>query len=448
MPTEPSLSAISAIVERIAGYITSHISARFAAAGQKVGIALSGGPDSVALLLLGQQLGWEMTALHCNFHLRGEESLRDQAFVERLCNQLDIPLQVTSFDTADYAAENGISIEMAARELRYGWFSQMAQSLGLDAIATGHHRDDNIETLLLNMIRGCGLKGVTAIPPQRGIFIRPLLPVSRKEILQWLEATGTPFVTDSTNLSNDFNRNRWRNIVLPIMEDSFPGCREQLAATIDNLADERSLLESLIAEKRAYFTTPDNRLAIREIASDPNADILLYHILDGELNISQVRQLLSTSGSSGKRFRGKRKTFLLDRGYLLTLPNDNNLLSNPEAFPSSPIESRLISREEFHPRRNPYYAWFDADRLIASGGFQVRTPRTGDRIKPFGMKGSSLLSDIFTGNKLNLADKQNYPVVDSADGIIWLPGLKNSRLFPVTDSTENILQLHYTTKKI
>ena len=170
--------------------------------GDKVLVALSGGADSVALLRVLLRLGYVCEAAHCNFHLRGEESLRDEQFVRELAARLDVPLHVIHFDTNEYAASHGVSVEMAARELRYGWFGQLRRECGARVVAVAHHRDDSVETFLLNLVRGTGINGLQGIRPVNGEVVRPLLCVSRAEILEYLASLGQAYVTDSTNLQD------------------------------------------------------------------------------------------------------------------------------------------------------------------------------------------------------------------------------------------------------
>ena len=175
--------------------------------GAHVIVGLSGGADSTALLMVLLRLGYRCTAVHCNFHLRGAESDRDQQFVTDLCKKLGVELKVCSYDTQSYARQNGISIEMAARELRYADFERIMNDTGADAVCIAHHRDDSVETVLLNLIRGTGIKGLTGIKPRNGHIIRPLLCVSRQEIEDWLHKEDQPYITDSTNLETDYTRN-------------------------------------------------------------------------------------------------------------------------------------------------------------------------------------------------------------------------------------------------
>ena len=206
-------------------------------------VALSGGADSVALLLGLLHLGQPLVAAHCNFHLRGEESDADEAFVRQLCEERGVKLYVEHFDTEAYAKQQRISIEMAARELRYDFFERLRQQLGADTIAVAHHRDDNVETLLLNLVRGSGLKGLCAMQPQNGFIVRPMLNIPRTEIEAFLKEAHQPFRADSTNTDTAFKRNKIRHELLPLLRELNPSIDRTLAETITRLNEAQSLLQ-------------------------------------------------------------------------------------------------------------------------------------------------------------------------------------------------------------
>ena len=195
------------------------------APGARVLVALSGGADSVALLLVLRSLGYDCVAVHCNFHLRGEESMRDEKFVRGLCADLGLQLKVKDFNVKERMKADGVSVEMACRDLRYEWFEHERQSEQCCNIAVAHHSDDNVETLLLNMLRGTGIAGMAGIKPMNGYIIRPLLCVSRQEIEEFLKEVGQDYVIDSTNAVADVKRNRLRNIVLPVIMGQFPSAK-------------------------------------------------------------------------------------------------------------------------------------------------------------------------------------------------------------------------------
>jgi tRNA(Ile)-lysidine synthase len=406
--------------------------------GRSVGVALSGGADSVALLLVAIRMGWQPVALHCNFQLRGTESSRDEQFVRSLCNRLGVELLVTKFDVVARMAETGESTEMACRSLRYDWFARMAAERNLAAVALGHHRDDNVETFMMNAMRGCGLAGVKGIPVSRDIYVRPLLALTRQQILQFLEQEGKGFVTDSTNNETVYQRNKLRNVLLPEMEQLFPGALGRLADTVGMLNADYQLFRSLIAEKAALYVADDGTVDLAALLRDePQPLTLLFHLLDGQIDMERLRVMVAQADSSGKRYQtASGREYLLDRGRLIPVADA------PAASPKPSITQRLIPREEFRPMRNPEFAWFDADLLPPMSELTLRHPQVGDAILPFGMTGRQLLSDLFRDNKLSAIDKQHCWVLAHGDEILWVPGLRNSRLYSVTGSTTNIMELH------
>ena len=223
---------MNAFEEKTLRYIHRHMPA---VANGKILTAVSGGADSVALLRVLAALGCNCIAAHCNFHLRGDEADRDEAFVRKLCHDIDIELRCTDFDVETYKKSHGVSTEMACRELRYEWFERQRAALGCSVIAVAHHRDDNIETFFLNLVRGSGITGLAGIKPCNGKIVRPLLGSSRDEIINYLKTLGQDYVTDSTNLENDYARNKIRNVMLPEISRLFPSAMAGIELTLDNL---------------------------------------------------------------------------------------------------------------------------------------------------------------------------------------------------------------------
>ena len=217
---------------KVAEYAKEH---NLCAKDDAVIVALSGGADSVALLRILLSIGVQCCALHCNFGLRGAESDRDEAFVRNLCTQLGVLLKVKHFDVAKYEQEQKVSTEMACRELRYAWFDEERALQGAKAIAVAHHYDDNVETFFLNMLRGTGIQGLTGIRAKNGYVVRPLLCVKREEIEAYLKELGQEYVVDSTNLENDFKRNKIRNVLIPTLNELFPDYEAGMMRTLQNL---------------------------------------------------------------------------------------------------------------------------------------------------------------------------------------------------------------------
>lgn len=235
-------------------------------------IGVSGGADSCALLHILSEMRLQVQAVHCNFHLRGEESMRDQYYVESLCRHLDIPLNIVDFDVLALSSIPGISVEMACRDLRYDYFRNLLKESGFDRIAVAHNADDNIETLLLNLFRSSGVKGLKGMVEDNGVVIRPLLTFSRKEIETYLTENGVDYVTDSSNLTSDYRRNYIRNELLPAIEQRWKGARKAISSTIANLQSEEQILKWAEEE----LLPADDFLSLQTIADSPDPFWIIY----------------------------------------------------------------------------------------------------------------------------------------------------------------------------
>lgn len=267
----------------------------------KILVTLSGGADSVALLRLLLAMGYICEAAHCNFHLRGDESVRDEMFVRELCLQLEVPLHVQHFQTTEEAEKRHISIEMAARELRYAWFEQLRLQQGANVIAVAHHKDDSVETLLLNLIRGTGINGLLGIRPKNGNIVRPLLCLDRKEITEYLQEIGQSYVTDSTNLQDEYTRNKIRLNLLPLMQEINPSIKESLLRTAEHLNDAALLYKKGIEEGKQKVQT-EQGILISVLLQESAPETLLFEILSPlGFNSAQIKDIFtSLNGQPGK----------------------------------------------------------------------------------------------------------------------------------------------------
>jgi len=415
-------------------------------------VALSGGADSVALLLILRRLGYRIEAAHCNFHLRGEESDRDEDFVKSLCKKLEIPLHVIHFDTEEYASIHQVSIEMAARDLRYGYFRQLCQDLGAASVCVAHHRDDAVETLLMNLLRGSGIHGLTGIRPKNGLIVRPLLCVSREEIEDYLHSIGQDYVTDSTNLVDDVVRNKIRLRVLPLLSEINPKAAENIFKTSRYLFEaERIINQSIDNQKvRLIQGNPDSFLqtvSIPQLLRLPSPEIFLYEWLAPYgFNTTQTEQISSQlTGESGREFLTSTHTLVIDRETLILMP-----LQPPMKTIKIPEEGRYRYNEEFFfdIRLTNDISISKSDDCVTLDAATVRFPltvrpvQTGDRFCPFGMEGHRLVSDFLTDCKRSLIDKRRQLLVTDRDGqIIWVVGLRSDNRFRVTEKTLEIMRL-------
>lgn len=418
----------------------------------KVLVALSGGADSVALLDVLVALGYECVVAHCNFHLRGEESNRDCAYAVALAESLGVEIHVKDFDVPAYEAQYGVSTEMACRELRYAWFEHLRMDVGADVIAVAHHRDDNIETFFLNLLRGTGIAGLTGMSYRNDRIVRPMLACRRVEIEQYLRDRHLDYVTDSTNLQNDFKRNRLRNVILPMIEEQFPGASDAIAMTIANLQGNEAVYRSRIFEIEKRYKK-ENIIEIAQlVAEEDGAETLLFELLRPYgFNFTHVRDIITSKEHSGKRFYADSYVALLDRGRLILSKNspadeEDEYIIKFEQPIHKPINFNISI---FENHRNLSFktdvnsVFFDAEILSGDAEFKLRHWQPGDRFAPFGMGGTKKLSDIFSDAKLSLEAKSKVWLLTRNDEIIWIIGIRASRHFAVKEQTKRVLQIEF-----
>lgn len=429
---------------------------RLVGQGEALLVALSGGADSVALLRVLLRLGYSCHAAHCNFHLRDEESNRDEAFCRALCQGLGVEFHVTHFDTKEYAARQGVSIEMAARELRYAWFDGLCHTYGYAHVAVAHHRDDAVETLLLNLVRGTGIAGLTGIRPVNGRVVRPLLSVSREEVVAYLEALGQTYVTDSTNLQDEYVRNKVRLQILPLLEKINPQVREKISATIDHLRGVEAIYDKTMREAMARVTSDEGRtISIPALLAEAEPRALLFELLHPRGFVSaQVDEVFrSLAGESGRRFANAGWEVLKDRDSFLLRPRQEAVEARPGiSIPQPWGKVALTQGSVMHVRRfslesgyqiprTPDVATLDASRVEFP--LTVRPWQRGDKLAPFGMGGrKKLVSDLLTDLKLSLFEKEAQLVVtDARDRILWVVGRRTDDRARVTEKTREVVEM-------
>lgn len=402
-------------------------------------VALSGGADSVALLLLLDEMGYNVHALHCNFHLRGEESDRDERFCEDLCLKKNIPFHRIHFDTLMYAETHKMSVEMAARELRYCYFEQLRKDIGAEGICVAHHQDDTVETVLLNLVRGTGLRGLTGIQPRNGAILRPLLCVTRTEIEAYLATKQQDYVTDSTNLETDFVRNKIRLQVVPLLRQLNPAVSENIVRTAEHLTEAQKVLDAVVDTYKG-----SNQLDLCALQQVGSAEYIVFEWLKQYgFNGSQVQQVISAE--TGSIFSSPTGYEVLkDRGRLLVEPTI--MAFTPIRIPEEgtyvlPDDRRLNVR-----RSNPFVSKDSHEATLDAR--QVRFPLTvrrveeGDWMIPYGMTGRKLLSDLMTDLKMSLFDRRRQLVVVDAQGaVVWAIGLRTDHRCRVTDATQEVIAI-------
>lgn len=401
----------------------------------KVLVALSGGADSVALLRVLLRLGYACEAAHCNFHLRGEESVRDERFVRALAERLEVPLHVIHFDTNAYAASHNVSVEMAARELRYDWFTKLRQECGAKVVAVAHHRDDSVETFLLNLVRGTGINGLQGIRPVNGDVVRPLLCVSRAEILDYLSSLGQDYVTDSTNLQDEFVRNKLRLNVIPMLETINPSVSDTIADTARRLSDVAQVYQEAIQAAKQRVMPDGETIDIPALCREPGAQNLLFELLYPlGFNAAQVNDVFrALHGESGRMFYSREWVLLIDRNRLIRRPS-----GEVESQPELCLE-RMEVNPPFSVPHNNKEAYVDAEKV--QGELTLRKWQSGDKFIPFGMKGFKSVRNYLRDKKFSRFEKERQWVVCDGDRIVWLVNERLDNRFRVTSETRFVINL-------
>ena len=418
-------------------------------------VALSGGADSVALLLIMKEMGYRIEAIHCNFHLRGVESDHDEQFCVNLCEREQIHLHRVHFDTHEYAELHHLSIEMAARELRYHYFEQLRADIHADTICVAHHLEDSVETLLINLVRGTGIHGLRGIALKNGYIVRPLLDITRTELENYLKNKNQDFVTDSTNLTADFVRNKIRLEVIPLLKEINPSVQENIFKTTQRISEATKVFDDSIQKSIETVTMPPHgnvvRFSITKLFQQPSPEYTLYHILkDYHFTSAQIEQIHENlKAPSGKGWSSSTHELIIDRDIILIQPvftNADKQLRLPEAGTYIWDENTKIKITHHHADDNIHInkdkRWAFLDKENVRFPLILRYPKTGDRFYPFGMNGSKLLSDYMTNEKMSLFDKQKQLVLtDADDKILWVVGQRADNRFRITGSTKEYLAI-------
>ena len=438
------------MLSKVAGFIAKH--QLLSRDGLHI-VALSGGADSVALLLILKELGYHVEAAHCNFHLRGEESNRDEDFVKSLCKTHSLSIHLIHFDTAEYAHLHQVSIEMAARDLRYHYFRQLREDIGAETVCVAHHRDDAVETLLMNLLRGSGIHGLTGIRPKNGDIVRPLLDLSRQEIEDYLHSIGQDYVTDSTNLVDDVVRNKIRLNVLPLLKTINPSASENLAKSAGFLGEAEKIVDDAFEKQKAMLIVRNSKdssehVTIPALQALPSPGYFLHDWLSPYgFNATQTQQIAGhlVARVSGKTFHAPEHILYIDRDLLVLAKRQEPMktMKIPETGNYRYDESMRFDvsvSDDLTISTSPDCASLDASKVKFP--LIVRPVETGDSFVPFGMTGHKLVSNYLTDSKLSMLEKRCQLVMTDRDGhIIWLVGKRVDNNYRMTAQTTQVLRI-------
>jgi tRNA(Ile)-lysidine synthase len=420
-----------------------HIEQNFAQLkDKKLLLAVSGGIDSMVLLDLFYKLRFDICVAHCNFQLRGKESDADELLVREICQDGYIPYFINSFETIDFAKENKLSIQLAARKLRYDWFQELLLSLGFDYVLTAHHLDDNVETLLINFTRGAGLEGLTGIPAQNGNIIRPLLPFSRLEIENYALENKIQWREDSSNASDKYFRNKLRHNIVPTLKELNTGFLDSFQNTLHHLQQAESLVNDaskLVFEKVVKEKGNQLEIHLKPLLEFQNYKAYLFQWLKN-YGFSAWNDIYDLVGAqSGKQVFSETHVLLKDRDKLIL--SERKSINKSEVFIIESIECKvniplklIFSRFSGGKNVNANCIFVDKDKIKFP--LIIRKWQEGDYFYPAGMNGKKKLSKYFKDEKYSLLDKENQWLLCSENQIVWVIGKRADDRFIVKGTTQ------------
>ena len=439
---------------------TEHINTNFSFfKNKKLLIAISGGIDSVVLTYLLYQLKFDISLAHCNFQLRGEDSDQDEIFVKQLADQLQLPVFTKSFATTQFAKKEKLSIQLAARKLRYDWFTVILNENKLDHILTAHHADDNLETFIINTIRGTGLDGLTGIPEKNENILRLLLPFTRDQIEKYAHENKIVWRDDSSNVEVKYTRNKIRHQVIPVLKELNPSLLTSFSKTLQNLKGSRHIIEDSIENLKKTVIIPADpttgeagiqKIDIKKLKEYNNPKAYLYELLN-EYGFSEWNDIADLiEAQSGKQIVSGTHRIIKDRDYLLLTNldamnpsekvNKYEISENDEMLEGDDFKlqlSRLGSQNIMDKSQD--IVFIDSDKLKFP--LIVRKWQKGDYFYPSGMHGKKKLSKFFIDEKMSILQKEKIWLLCSANEIIWVIGKRLDDRFKAIATTENILKI-------
>lgn len=434
------------MLQKLQNYINSNLSFL---KEKKLLLAVSGGIDSMVLVYLCHQLNLDFAVAHCNFQLRGNESDDDEKFVKSQMEKLQIPLFIQKFDTKNVAETQKLSIQIAARNLRYDWFYKLMKENDFNYILTAHHLDDSIETFLINFTRGSGLDGLTGIPEQNDKIVRPLLIFSRNEIEIFAKENQIAWREDSSNSSDKYLRNKLRHDVIPILKELNPSLISSFENTIKNLKQSQSLVDD--ASKTVYENVASEKenqtvFDLAQLMKYPNYQAYLFHWLSdfGFTDWNSVYDLVSAQ--SGKQVMSDSHVLLKNRNTLLLFLRKENSeeviyqIDKAQKQVKVPLNLTFCNVSDISVQ-STNVIFVDEEKLQFP--LTIRKWKEGDFFQPFGMKGKKKVSKFFKDEKLSMLEKSEIWLLCSNDKIVWIIGKRQDDRFKITETTTKITQINY-----
>ncbi|WP_066836933.1 tRNA lysidine(34) synthetase TilS [Rufibacter ruber] len=440
------------MLQKVQHYIDSH---QLLSPTTKILAAVSGGLDSVVLADVLHRLKVPFAVLHCNFGLRGEESDADELFVRKLAKQYGVPFYSEQFQTEAFAQQEGISIQMAARSLRYAWFEQMRTQLGYDAIATAHHKSDALETVLLNLVRGTGLAGLHGILPQNGHLIRPLLALTKDDLYDWLTSKRLAWREDSSNESRKYARNLVRHEVVPVLKQLNPNLEETFTQTLERLQGAEAVFLASFQEIRAKTQRTENGttyLSIAPLQQSPAPVVLLHELLKPfQFSYVQAQEVAAAfAGLSGKSFASPTHVLVKDREELVITAKNLEVFGSvalPEQATQltfGPYLAKITrkSAEGYKIPRSKDTVALDAE--LVRFPLKLRPWKQGDWFIPLGMNGKKKVSDLLIDKKVPANLKPDVWVLVSDASLAWIIGHQPDNRFKISENTQQVLEITVT----
>ena len=409
----------------------------------KLLVAISGGADSVSMLCVLHKLGYNVELAHCNFNLRESESDEDEVFVKKLAEKFKVKLHIKSFETIKYATENKISVQMAARDLRYNWFKQLLSEHSLDSVVVGHHQNDDVETFLINLLRGSGIRGMLGMSAKNNNIVRPLLSVNREEIEEYLHEIKQDFREDSSNKSVKYLRNRIRHKVMPTLKDINPKIIQTISGEIEILDAVFQIFQQQIDFKKQKLLSTENgvlKIRISDLVKLKPLNVYLYEFLK-PFGFTEIKQLISTlSSQSGKQFFSSSHQLVVDREFIfieeLSKSSEEYIISENQVMINTPITVSFDSSKNTEITKYQKKVKLDYSKLEFP--LILRKWKKGDKFMPLGMCQFKKLSNFFIDEKYSILDKQKQWLLCSANNIVWVVGVRIDDRFKIDKNTKKV----------